>query len=297
MEIVDRFINFISYRKDYENPSFNQFVIGFIINILLGINLAVEFSTGILDDEKSKVSLFVIILLILFVLLDGYLVFVILHFRKGIIERENFIKIVAQNTDPLCEAVKMVDVHHVKKDGSNYFRREMELKRQENQKEKVFWYEMSIGTTEGPNKSIYPKDFYVKSSLNNQSLPRIYFGNEGNRRKYAIILNPILDDDQKRCRFYAVRKNWKNVWTKLVNEELDEGIIRVSFPVRKLVYEIILPPKYRFEKDECVVDEKLHAKIKYHHLDNLNRLTITAENVGIDKYDYSIKAVKLAHDQ
>ncbi len=296
MAIVDRFINFISYRNDYENPSFSQFVFGLVINVLLGINLALEFSTGILDHGQPRISLFVIILLILFILLDGYLVFVILQFRKGIIEREHFIKCVAQNTDPLCEAVKMVDLHYVKSDGSNYFRRELELKRQEKKDEKVFWYEMSIGTTEGPNKSIYPKDFYVKSSINNQNLPRIYFGEEGTRRKYAIILDPVLDDDTKRCMFYAVRKNWKNVWTHLVNEETDNGIIRIAFPVKKLVYSIILPSKYRFVKEECIVDKKLNAKIDFKHIENLNRITITAENVCIGKYDYSLKAVKLAHD-
>jgi len=294
MSIIQQFVNFISARNDYEHPSFVDFLIVIFFEII-GIGIVVaELTSAITIITQPEIPYLTYIVILLFLLMNVFLVAKVLNFREAIIRREEFIKLVAQNTNPECEAVSMIDKHYVKKNGNNHFSRTIELKRKQGAIGKVFWYEVGLGTTNGINKSIFPKDLIVKRTSDNKRLSRIFFEVRGRKRMYAILINPILEDENDRCKFEIVRRNWTHVWDKLVSCEEDDGNIAIDFPVEHLEYHVILPKNFQFAQNGYKIDPRLNAKIIEPEFDNdQHTLVFEAKNVAVcrEGYWYKLKTI------
>jgi len=285
-------MNLIDRVKNWEYPRLEQLVYKVITEIVSLVIAVLFFVDRISNSQKP-----LIYILIAAVIVIGLILLIILSFlsiidsHRELDRRADFIKEIAKKYNPTCEIVSRKDEYIVKANGNGVFVRTMCLATDPTSMDSVFWYEIGMGTTRNHTSRTYNSDIQVINPITSRALSKIWFERSANLHRYAILLNPVIDNTTHQTDFRVSRK-WRGVWHDLVKKNEDDGRIRVPQPVKEFCYSIELPNRYCVDSFSFDSDNQLWNVKKELTPNNRHKITITRNNVPVGVYHYNISVGK-----
>jgi len=285
-------MNLIDRGKNWEYPRLEQLVYK-VITEVVSLTIAVFFFADKISSSQKPLTY----ILIAAVIVIGLVFLIILSFRsiidshRELDRRADFIKEIAKKYNPTCEIVKQEDQHVVKANGNGLFVRETCLATDPTSMDSVFWYEIGMGTTRNHTSRTYNSDIQVTNPKTSEALSKIWFERSENLHRYAILLNPVLENTTHQT-YFRVKRKWRGVWHDLVKKNEDDGKIRVPQPVKEFSYSIELPKRYCITSFSIENDDPLWEREQGQTANDREKITITRNDVPVGVYHYNISVAK-----
>lgn len=267
---------------DSKEPWIFEIIFTIVTSSITYLTVLKKFVDLFSDDINIVYKILLVFLFLTLVVLVTILIRRLRKFRYEILQRNNFIEVVVNELDPNYQIEEVQEIHEIKKNGDGFFNRTVLL---QYINEKVPWYEMSIGITHKKTDR-RGKKITVFGPDNRTRLANLPFKYEASKTHHAIILNPILTEENQQSRVVITRE-WKQVWQRLIEKNDDNGMISFKSPAKKLELTFILPKKFEFVRHS--ISPKI-GKWKINDFDQQNRqsLTLIAENIPSGKYEYKL---------
>lgn len=285
-------MNLLDRIKNWEYPKIGELaykVFAELVSLIISGFFFYDKIVNSQNPEYFKIISFVVIIVLLV-----SVVFTLLKTRENHREmdrRTKFIEEIAKTYDPKCKIIRLHDEHIVKSNGDGEYVKTMCLATDPVSTDHVFWYEIGMGTTRENNSGTYNADLTVKNPTTKRKLSKIWFEKTNNRHRYAILLNPVLDNKNHETNFRAVRY-WRGVWRNLVREYEDDGKIRIPQQVNDFLYTIELPKRYIVENFIFDNNNKMWKITKETTPHNTEKISIRGENIPRGVYEYNLSVAK-----
>lgn len=209
--------------------------------------------------------------------------------RYELILRNSFIEHIATKLDPNYKILDFTEMHEIQSNQHGFFSRTVKLRYLDDD---VGWYEMAMGSTNELRDNNRKPDLHVFAvdTQGDKKLAKILYRQDGNKKYYAILLDPILSEDNPEITLKIIRYNWYRIWSDFIEKKADKGKLTLHFGVDNLTIRIVAPPSYKIRH----FDISLRGNIRY-EMDPHGRhnVVFVSSNVKQGVYEYQIQGEKV----
>ena len=289
MNLFQKIWNFVEEKYlESKHPVWIEIFAALFVSLISYIVVLRNFIILLSENVSITYKILLVLLFLTLIIISTSLINRLRQFRHEILERNKLIEEIVKEVDPNYEVSEIVEVHEIKKNGDGFFKRTVWLKYIG---DKVTWYEMSLGNTQGRNEQGKGNITVFSACDHKTKLSNLPFKNDGSKIHHAIILNPILSTENE-ISGLVITREWKQVWEQLLSTLDDKGKISFKYYTKNFKLQITLPNKYEFTNHKILPNIGVWSDTQ---IDQRNRqyIILSGENIPPGIYEYQISVRKM----